>query len=236
LQIHTSFIDITQQNILMRKMNKTVPALIVAGIAALSPATASANPAARQRSALTEQASNKHAALVRAARQFLSTGYNYQGRNTHKFPGLDCLGLVFLSIQHVYGIPWQNWSRGNPDLKPSVLVTQLNRTSKPTLHDISKYSQNPKDLFAKLKEGDVIFFLTTGKLVRDESMAETSEGNDLYGLHVAIYVGNGKIIHASPFSEGTGEWHSGYAVVEESLISFMRNNGFSYFVSTSVKP
>jgi len=166
--------------------------------------------------------------FVNAARAYLNKNnravpYIWGGRNTENNPGLDCLGLIFVSIQDVTGIPWNYWS-----VMPSKLIKQLGDGREVEFF----YSENAteKDMIKDLKKGDVIFFLSTAP-TRDKPVTSKKIGNDkiaYWVLHTAIYTGEGKIIHASPFDDDL-------CVVEENLYQFMKNTEMDGFIAKEPK-
>ena len=166
--------------------------------------------------------------MVDFARKYLDTQYNVPGRLTSKYPGLDCLGLLFKVLQDKYGVSWTRWS-----YNPTTLVPQL--SSEPKTYFASDYSRDPNGITNGLKKGDFVFFLwprrneeADGKL-REPAMARDQSGNQLWVWHTAMYAGDGRIIHATPFDDN-------YKVVEEKLPAFMDRNGFVGFVAITPDP
>ena len=162
--------------------------------------------------------------FVDSARAYLNrnkhpTTYQWGGRDTKNHPGLDCLGLIFVSIQSLIGIKWTHWS-----VIPSKLIEQLGGERGILL----LMSHNmPKDLaIQSLKMGDLIFFLSTEKIrdiplvVKRVNKTET----EYRVIHTAIYTGDGKIIHASPFDDNI-------CVVEEDLFEFIERNQLDGYIA-----
>lgn len=51
--------------------------------------------------------------FVKNAEEYLGMHYIFGGRDTKQLPGLDCLGLLFKSIEKVTGESWKKWSYKN---------------------------------------------------------------------------------------------------------------------------
>ena len=126
--------------------------------------------------------------IVSTARKFLGTNYNWEGRLTKRFPGLDCLGLLFKTMEKNYGVPWKTWNTN-----PAALISQIGKKNKSMFlkSKINVYSIN------RLKLGDFLFFLWDDKNIWPAIL----QGQKKYWVwHAAIYSGNNNIIHASPFN------------------------------------
>ena len=63
--------------------------------------------------------------FVENAKKYIGTPYNWGGRLTEKYPGLDCLGLLFLAHSETFGSEWYNFST-----YPSKII-EKNRLGKP---------------------------------------------------------------------------------------------------------
>lgn len=111
-------------------------------------------------------------ALIKTANKFKGDKY-VNGNSGAPGKGIDASGLV---IQACYGAGVDLWPI-SPSTRPSNCVPKLMSSKLKTI----KYTSD----HANMTRGDLIFF-------------ETVE--DYYG-HVAIYLGYGKIIHASPVTE-----------------------------------
>jgi cell wall-associated NlpC family hydrolase len=147
--------------------------------------------------------------LVQMAGKYLGTPYGWGGRLTKKNPQMDCLGLLFRSIQRMYGIPWQRWST-----TPSELINQLTPDGSPGQTICVKDSI----ALASLKNGDFLFFLGTDPLA-DLPVSVDAAGNLLYVWHTGIYAGNGTVISAWP-NQNTLGTDSG-CVMRDNLKAFM---------------
>ena len=192
---------------------RTLAAILMAGSIGVVPARAQPAEPSKQ-------------SLEKIARKYLDTEYNWEGRMTHAHPGLDCLGLLFVTLEKKYGISWRNWS-----VKPSELIGQLDKS-----HDKRTVLLSDSDeagLLKKLKPGDLIFFLRPVVLSGDSPVARDKAGKSFYVWHTAIYDGNGKMLHASPFPDARGE--ETYKVVSEDLLPFMKGNQFDGLVAVTFR-
>ena len=160
--------------------------------------------------------------------------YRWGGRETAKLPGLDCLGIIYLGLEKICGTSWKQYSVIPSVFENEVSVTAAKNQLVMQKGDLSK---------AALKKGDILYFLTPGK-IKDKPLATVFEIYDrnghppkfhldkkpvvssgmtiretaYYVSHTGIYTENGNFIHASPFDNN-------YKVVEENLEKFMiRNN------------
>lgn len=172
----------------------------------------------REKKVVTKKKVDKE--LVSAAKKYIGVEYKWGGRLTKKLPGLDCLGLIFKSIEDITGISWKKWS-----VYPTKLIKQLGGESKIVFLN----EENP---LSNVSEGDILFFLWTSKN-DDEVAAYDKEGNSLYVWHTAIYIGDGKIIHCSPFKDETGQ--TANKVLIESVIPFMERTAFVGFLKVPFK-
>ena len=156
--------------------------------------------------------------IVRKAKEFLGTQYIFGGRNTTQLPGIDCLGLLFKSIEKVTGESWRKWS-----VIPSKLLKQFDQSKEKTI-----YNEDIKDkkfITDNFKEGDILFFLLPYKNDKDVPVRKNNN-LDLWVWHVAIYSGKGNIIHASSFDEN-------YSVLEENLFDFIKRNNMTGIIKTN---
>ncbi len=164
------------------------------------------------------------APLADIARRYKDVQYNWEGRLTHAHPGLDCLGLLFVTLEKKYGISWKNWS-----VKPSELIAQLDQ--KHGRRTILLSESDEASLLRSLKGGDFLFFLRPVVTSGDSAVAHDRGGKGFYVWHTAIYSGSGKMLHASPFPDSGG--HETYKVVEEDLMPFMKGNQFDGLVAVT---
>lgn len=163
-------------------------------------------------------------ALEKIAGKYLGAQYNWEGRLTNAHPGLDCLGLIFVSLEKKYGISWSNWS-----VKPSELIYQLEQ--KHSKRTILLFASDEDSILKKVSAGDLIFFLRPVVLGGDEKAAMDSSGKDYYVWHAAIYEGNGKIVHASSYPDSSG--NETYRVTEDRLVTFMKSNQFDGLIAVT---
>ena len=147
--------------------------------------------------------------IITYARNQLGQQYIFNGRNTDRFPGLDCMGLCFQAYANVYDEKWYKYS-----YIPSELISSGKLGEKITLEDNTISLEN----ISKLHPGDIIYFLDSGNMgLTQEDVEgrnkpiEQINGRDYWAYHMAIYSGEGNILHASP-------WDS--KVVEQPLIEF----------------
>lgn len=189
----------------MKKRHILLPAITAAMLSTGGVSTAWAQNKAAIESITTNE-------TVTAARKYLGTNYNWEGRMTRRYPGLDCLGLMFKALEERFGVPWQKWNT-----YPTKLIPQLGKNSVVVI-------MSEGVSLDKLKEGDFIFFLWHDSHQDEPAVVK---GEDKYWVwHTAIYAGNGNIIHASPFN-------GRYKVVEEPLTSFMESNEFLGFIAVT---
>jgi cell wall-associated NlpC family hydrolase len=194
------------------KSRKLASIVLAGALAGSVPIRAHGNPPETEKSSQADQS------LDTIARKYLDTPYNWGGRMTEELPGLDCLGLMFISIRDKYRTPWRSWS-----VKPSRLMDQIDQKNERKLF-LSGPSAVPKEMHP----GDFIFLLRHVKLSGDTSVAKDKSGKELYVWHTAIYSGGGKMIHASPFPDERGS--ETYKVVEEPLVPFLKQNFFEGFI------
>jgi len=154
--------------------------------------------------------------LVVEARKSLDVPFRWEGRGTKRLPGLDCLGLLFKSLEATTGLSWKKWS-----VAPSRLIEQLEG------RQFTIYLKKNRDLAIKrrMNSGDIVFLMwadmptwdkPTGKVEKIE-LDGSRRMAPMWIWHTGIYSGNGKFIHASPYSGG---------VVEEDLLDF--SNGLNF--------
>jgi cell wall-associated NlpC family hydrolase len=162
--------------------------------------------------------------LEQIAKKYVGVQYNWEGRLTNSHPGLDCLGLLFVALEKKYEIPWKTWS-----VKPSELINQLDK--KHDKRTILLTDTDEKGLVKSLKPGDMLFFLRPVILSGDTPVAKNSKGKDFFVWHTALYEGDGKMVHASPFPDSKGE--ETYKVIEENVLQFMKNNAFDGLIAVT---
>ena len=156
--------------------------------------------------------------IVETARRYKGVPYKFGGRGTKNRPNLDCLGLMYESLDATYRKPWRMWS---PD--PSKLITQIdpkNKTRKTIFIDTDAKQ------IESLKPGDFIFFFDNLFYKNHDAPIAERNGITYQGWHTGIYTEKGSFIHASPFDGNN-------TVIEESLLGFMKRIKYKGFVVVS---
>lgn len=116
--------------------------------------------------------------IVDTAMQFEGTPYLWGGASSK---GLDCSGLVRLTFfMNGHLLPRNASQQVNYGRE---IIMNCNHKITP---DSENFHQEMTKRIANLQPGDLVFFGTPATLVRKEKIT-----------HVGIYIGNGKIIHAS---------------------------------------
>jgi cell wall-associated NlpC family hydrolase len=144
---------------------------------------------------------NKLEAFVAAAAAYQDVPYAFGGRSAKK---LDCLGLIFLPHQQVFGRPWRSLS-----VAPTALAPQLGES----LGFVSSGSFLEPGFADAMARGEILFFLTDAA-TWDAAFISRPELK-LWVGHTGIYLGEGRFMHASP-------WQG--KVVEEDLGAFLREH------------
>lgn len=116
--------------------------------------------------------------IVDTAMQFEGTPYLWGGASSK---GLDCSGLVRLTFfMNGHLLPRNASQQVNYGRE---IIMECNHDIKP---DSEKFYQEMTGRIKNLQPGDLVFFGTPGTLFKKEKIT-----------HVGIYIGDGKIIHAS---------------------------------------
>ena len=116
--------------------------------------------------------------IVDTAMQFEGTPYLWGGASSK---GLDCSGLVRLTFfMNGHLLPRNASQQVNYGRE---IIMDCNHSITP---DSEKFHQEMTTRIKNLQPGDLVFFGTPGNLIKKEKIT-----------HVGIYIGNGKIIHAS---------------------------------------
>ncbi len=146
--------------------------------------------------------------LVREARRLRDARYEFGGRmKDGADPTIDCMGLVFLAYQQVYGTRWQQHSPTPTKLIPrGTLGTP-----------VEGFEGIPNDAieYDKLQPGDIVFVLRHEKNPKEPALAKLN-GDDAWVWHMGIYSGGKqrRLLHADPFHE---------CVVEVPLDAYLSN-------------
>lgn len=138
--------------------------------------------------------------IVALARERLGEPYRWEGRGTDRFPGYDCLGILFRSFGAVDGRSWRTY-----EVNPSELVAN-GKLGAPVdgLDGILRDELDP----VTLAKGDVLYFLLRDYRIPDDPLLVRGEAQ-YWPWHTGLYVGDGRVLHARP----------GESVMEQSLDS-----------------
>jgi hypothetical protein len=145
--------------------------------------------------------------FVENARSYLEAPWIWGGRLTKGNPGLDCLGLLFLSYSKTFQTNWRDFS-----VYPSEIVRK-EQLGKPVkgLDGILTKEVNIKNL----QKGDIVYLLTNNP-IQDKPLANINE-KDYWPWHTGIYSDRDKnlFLEASP---------SKSKVVERSFSEVLEEN------------
>ena len=129
--------------------------------------------------------------FIKNARSFLGKQYMWNGRLTKKNPGLDCLGLIFLTYAKTFGNHWWDFN-----VNPSKIINnkELGFPVKGLDGILSK-----NVTLSKLKKADVIYLLSDKK-INDSPIAKIN-GINYWPWHTGIYTDESKnlFIEANPY-------------------------------------
>lgn len=119
---------------------------------------------------------------------YLGEPYLWNGRDTQRLPGLDCLGLLYRAWGPVTDTAWTAYP-----VNPSELVAGglLGEPVKGTPALRRGFDVNT------LRPGDVLYFLIEGYEIPDEPLWVRGEAR-FWPWHTALYIGDGEILHAAP--------------------------------------
>lgn len=131
----------------------------------------------QENSASYNESTSKRDEFIENARKYVETPYRWGGRLTKKNPGLDCLGLVFLSYSKTFETNWRDIS-----VYPSEIIEkeQLGNPIK-GLNGVLKENLD----ISKLEKGDIVYLLTNSE-INDKSLAKIN-GQEYWPWHVGIY-------------------------------------------------
>lgn len=156
---------------------------------------------------------SKRKEFVKNAREYLGKEWIWWGRLTKKNPGIDCLGLIFLSYAKTFNKKWTEIS-----VYPSEIVKK-EQIGKPVegLEGVLT-----KDIdFSKLKEGDIIYLLSLNKI--DDVPLAKINGVNYWPWHTGIYSNKKEnlFLHAKPQ----------YKVVEQNFKDYIQQTSEGIFVT-----
>jgi cell wall-associated NlpC family hydrolase len=146
--------------------------------------------------------SNLKEKIIIEAKEYLDMNYVFMGRDSKKIKqieynsGIDCMGLCFLSYAKVFNEDWTKYST-----IPSELIKSKKLGSKIALEEDNKITEKN---IKKLQKGDIIYFLINYNLSMDKNIAKINKpivkinNQNYWSYTMAIYAGEGKIIHACP--------------------------------------
>jgi cell wall-associated NlpC family hydrolase len=126
---------------------------------------------------------------VAQAREHLGEPYRWEGRGTRKYPGWDCLGILFRAYGKVDRRGWWTY-----EVNPSELVAN-GKLGQP-VDGISGVLRTELDP-TLLQAGDVLYFLRAEYEIPDEPLLVKDEVR-YWPWHTGLYVGNGHVLHAAP--------------------------------------
>lgn len=140
------------------------------------------------------------------ARKYLSVEYHFGGRLTKNNPGIDCLGLIFLSYSKTFGKKWRDFS-----VNPSEII-EKKQLGKPVEGLDGILSENVDA--SMLEKGDIIYLLIRNR-IEDKPLANLN-GADYWPWHVGIYSDKEKnlFLEANPI----------YGVIEHSFNDILKEN------------
>lgn len=135
--------------------------------------------------------------ILEEAKKYVGVRYKFGGRNIN---GLDCMGLIFLAYSKVTGRDWRKLS-----VYPSKII-KSGDFGNPVegLNGVIIEENNVKEVISKMEIGDIIYFLVPYEVGKDKPIVSINEKN-YWCLHMAIYAGNGKILHANPFIDDSNK-------------------------------
>jgi cell wall-associated NlpC family hydrolase len=119
--------------------------------------------------------------LVKQARKYLGIEFKQDGRLTKKNPGLDCMGLCFITLSKVTGADWR---------KISIYPTKI--ISKNELGKVvpGTFGIKVSDLdWQLLKPGDFIFLLGPFENPKEKAIYTDDAGEKFWVWHMGIYSG-----------------------------------------------
>ena len=138
-----------------------------------------------------EDESPFHEAVVRNARDYLGKTWRWEGRDSPRYPGVDCLGLLYLAWGPVTGTAWTRYPTDPAPLVASGMLGQ-------PLPGLDGRLRVEADL-GLLRRGDVLYFLIAEREIPDEPLL-VSQGLRYWPWHTGLYVGEDEhqVLHAEP--------------------------------------
>jgi len=146
--------------------------------------------------------------FINNARSYLETKYVYEGRSTDKYPGMDCMGLIFKSYEKTFGKKWYEFS---------VFPTQLvkNKELGEPVTNLDGKLCNEVDV-SLIKEGDIVYLLSSTFRNPKENPLVNINNVDYWVWHMGIYSDREKnlFLEANP----------GNKVIEHSFEDILNSN------------
>ncbi len=132
-----------------------------------------------------------HEAVLGYARSYLGKTWRWEGRDSPRYPGVDCLGLLYLAFGRATGTPWTRYPTDPAPLVASGMLGQ-------PLPGLDGRLRAEADL-GLLQRGDVLYFLIAEREIPDEPLL-VAQGVRYWPWHTGLYLGEDQhqVLHAEP--------------------------------------